>query len=432
MTLIRPIASRIRDDAKPGSVGPHPVDRELGGRFFEARLRAWRGALLVAAVLLAVQLPLELRREAWQLTTGLRVAWVLALLAAVPLVDPNHPRRSRAVAYGIGALSGCFAAGIVAASGGPFDPRFGYLLAFPLVVAVLAPDVPWAAGAMGAATLLGGLAILVGRVDAWFVGEWALLSAMATGLAVFGTYASRRLFVDEVRWRVAHEQATVQYAEVERLAAVGRLAAAVTHHVGSPLAVVKANLQFLLATPGVAALDPEAIVAIQESLESSDRVARILRALRAVAREPEPRVVVEVADLVLEAIEATGATGRRLEFKLDLATGPMRVRVGRRGVVLALVELLEEATRRAPQGRPVTAAAAESGGFIVLVLECDRAVGAGTPPEEDLAAELAVTKELLERSGAVLGVSSGAGTLGFTIRIPAEPPNARAGEMAPG
>jgi len=382
----------------------------FGQLFFEQRILAWRTALGIAALLLAVQLPFELRYPGWRVSATLRIVWVGLLLAAIPGVHPRRPRIARAVAYAAGVVSGVFASGIVAASSGPSGPRFGYLLAFPLVVAVLAPDVPWAAGAMGFTCLLGGLWMLVGRVDPWVVAEWAVLSLMASALAIFGTTTSRRLFGEELRWRTAHEEASRKLAEAERLAAVGRLAAAVTHQVGSPLSVVKANLQFLLATPGAAALDPEAGEALRESVACSDRVARILADLRGLTREVEPAAPIDLAALVAEAIERAGVAAWT-SLRLDLSPG-VQVMAGRRGLLLGLVALLGEGG--AAREHPVVIEAARSGGTLELRLRGGSPRAGG---DEALAAELAVVQELLVRSGVALSLEDGGRVV--TLRLEA-------------
>jgi len=280
-----PTVEGEKADGPGGGPGPPPAP------FLAQRIGAWRRALVIAAALLAVQIPMELHYPGWRLSLPIRLGWVAFLLLAIAFIRPDRPRLARASAYAVGMVSGVFASALVAASGGATGPRFGFMLAFPLVVAVLAPDVPWSAGAMGVVTLLGGLLMLgaASPRDPWFMGEWAALSLMATGLAVIGAASSRRLYRAETRARSERAEALLRLAEAERSAAVGRLAADVAHRVGNPLAAVKANAQFLSECPGAAALDPDAARAIAESVESIDRVAEILAELRNLAEVSQPR-----------------------------------------------------------------------------------------------------------------------------------------------
>ena len=406
---------------------------------FEERVKTWRRAFLAAAVLVAVQLPIEFHYEAWAVSLPLRLAWVALLLACVPWVRPDRPRLANGLAHLGGFGSGLLASGIIAVTGGSHGPRFGFLLAFPLVVLVMAPDLPWAAGAMGIATTLGGFIIMVrDQQDGWFISEWGILSVTATGLAVLGTLASRRLGSSELRVRAAHAEAVVKLAEAERAASVGRLASAVAHRVSNPLSVVKANLWFLLSSRDARDLDPDAAEMLRESVASVERVARVLTELRALeGSKLETPIRCELTEVATEAVsllpEREPAVGIQIEFPTDLPS----VLVGRQGLLLSMMAVLSNATdsalARDRSDTPTIRVSGRHEGDLVEIRIADRVASGETTPraatspvaslnaaDHRYAADLAIAREILGRSGGNLDVaatSTGATVVRIRLRV---------------
>lgn len=400
----------------------------------EERIRAWRRALLVGAVLVALQLPLEFHYAGWAVSFPLRIAWVMLLLACVLLVDPGRPRLVKGLAHAAGLGSGLLASGIIAATGSSHGPRFGFLLAFPLVVLVLAPDLPWAAGATGLATTLGGLVLMVrDQQDVWFISEWGILSVTATGLAILGTLASRRLRSGERRARAAHAVTASKLAEAERAVVVGRLASAVAHRVSNPLSVVKANLWFLLTSRDARDLDPDAVEMLRESAWAVERVVRVLAELRALARnEPEAPMRCDVAEAIQQSASSLAAGGLEVDVDPEFPSDLPSVWVGPQGLILSLVAVLADAAASA-SGRersstPLVRITGRQDGDFVELLVAERATFGATMPlgpplpptssgaaEQRYAADLAIAREILERSGGSLDVD--ASSTGTTVRI---------------
>lgn len=408
-----------------------------GTAFFERRLGAWRRALVVGAVLLAVQLPMELHYDGWATSVPLRVAWVALLVVATLLIRSDHPRLTRLVAYAVGLTSGVLASAIVAVTGGSRGPRFSYLLAFPLVLAVLLPDVPWAVAAMGVGTLTGGVLILSREQDAWFIAEWAALSAVATGLALYGTLASRKLLRSEIGLQTAHAEVLVRLAGAERASAVGRMAAAVAHHVSNPLSVVKANAAFLQRSLTGGSLDPEVEQALEETVECTDRIARLLAVLRGLApAKPEPPTQCTLDTMVEEAARLASVRPGDAEILLEPALPP--VWVGQRGLLVALVGLLSEASRAAAARRgdgsaPLLVSVKKEADHVALsIVERPSAHQPALPEAsrgEAIATNLALFRELVERSGASFRSSAKPGG-GAELEIRAPIASGPAGESA--
>lgn len=313
--------------------------------YFESRLKDWRSAVRVGALLLAVQVPMDWLYPSPLLTVAVRAAWAGLLLAAPFLLRAEHPRLARATAYTVGLVSGIGGAAIVALSGGSSGPRFGFLVGYPLVILVLAPDLPWTAALMGVGTLTGGIAILLreGR-GAWFVLDWITLSVMATLLAVQGTLAFRRLWRSQLRAREEREEAVEQ---ARRFAASGRIAASVAHRMNNPLAVVKASAQFLLAAPGVRALDPDAVEALEDSVRQVDRTAFLVEALRVLGAPPQPAPI-DVRAAARQALLAASRLSSRIAVdSADVSESPVALADERR-TVTALTGILLDVTEAAP------------------------------------------------------------------------------------
>lgn len=117
--------------------------------------------------------------------------------------------------------------------------------------------------------------------------------AVAVGFALFGTVSVRRVRRAEIalaqeRARALEALATSERhrAEAEALAAVGSRASRVAHDLSNPLAVVRANLEWLKAAADagrLAADGAEAREVIRETGQAVERLASTVRELRATA-----------------------------------------------------------------------------------------------------------------------------------------------------
>ena len=193
---------------------------------------------------------------------------------------------------------GASAAGVV--------PTMGGLLGFAVLVAVL--TVPfgryvarWRAGQPGAgahALGLGGLAVAgaFDALDSVWIRTWLHLAPVAlVGTVIVVGWSLARRFVDGANEREAlttHldamvEQRTAELAgakegleRFDRFAVLGRLSAAVAHEINNPAAAVAANLGYMrdvLKSDGT--VPPDAVEVIADTLESIQRIARIVQQL---------------------------------------------------------------------------------------------------------------------------------------------------------
>jgi C4-dicarboxylate-specific signal transduction histidine kinase len=68
-------------------------------------------------------------------------------------------------------------------------------------------------------------------------------------------------------------------AQAERLAAIGRLSAGVAHEINNPSAAVVSNLSYLKTSLRSGDVPDDAVDALEDSLTSMDKIARIVRQL---------------------------------------------------------------------------------------------------------------------------------------------------------
>jgi signal transduction histidine kinase len=164
------------------------------------------------------------------------------------------------------------------------------------------------------------------------------------------------------------------------------LLAMVSHELRTPLTTVVGALRLLSAGPP---LGPEER---QEMLEMADRQARRLRALieqlllaaqsdngrAAFLSTAAERVEVDAADLLAEAASEAraGPCGDRVRLRCDRS---LPVRLAPDAVLQILGNLVDNACKYGPEGRPVWLVGERDGPQAVLAVEDD---GAGVPPAE--------------------------------------------------
>ncbi len=358
----------------------------------QTRFKWWRRGILLGALALLVQVPVDLHYAEGPLLAGMRLVWCALLLGGALLLDPASHRRSLAVLHVLAAISAAFATTIVALGGGTASPRYGFLMTFPLLVFVLVPDLPWVAAIVGLGTVLGGAAMLLneGR-DGWWLAEWAIMTGAATAFAVGGAVAFRRTLLAEVSAERARADVLAQLAEsekrrgqVERLALAGRIAAGVAHEINNPLSFVKANLRFIREKVRDGGPDLEECREVaDETLQGVDRIAQIVTDLRGLAREGVEVVgPCDVEALAREALRLASGRLAAVQVRVTFEPGLPQAVASPRLLVQALVNLLANAADatgpQPPERRWVSLTAVREGERVKVAVEDG---GPGLPPE---------------------------------------------------
>jgi len=126
---------------------------------------------------------------------GLRVFWAsLCLLTAALLPRLSVLQRSPLFIV-LGALSSICFAGSAYLTGGAQSPLFHWILAMPLVMAVVLQEYPVATGAAALATLVCGVAILLGAgSDVAYTVQWLIQASGMSGLAIYASVTYWKMF----------------------------------------------------------------------------------------------------------------------------------------------------------------------------------------------------------------------------------------------
>lgn len=146
-------------------------------------------------------------------------------------------------------------------------------------------------------------------------------------------------------------------AQAERLAAIGRLSAGVAHEINNPSAAVVSNLSYLKNSLGNGDLPDDAADALEDSLTSMGKIARIVRQLldtgRVAASDTSVRSTFDVALAVENACHtARAALERPVALKLELAA---IFGVGDQLMVeQVLVNLIVNGAQAVPESREAT------------------------------------------------------------------------------
>ncbi|MFL5261431.1 MAG: PAS domain-containing protein, partial [Anaeromyxobacteraceae bacterium] len=165
-------------------------------------------------------------------------------------------------------------------------------------------------------------------------------------------------FLGYVMDATERRQLEARMMEMDRMIAVGTLAVGVAHEINNPLAYVIGNLQWAsdaLATSPAGApgtLD-EVRRALAEAFDGADRVRRIVRDLKALARaDATARTPVQLGPVIEAAVSISWSEiHHRARLVRDLApTPPALANEGK--IAQVLVNLLVNAAQAIPEGHP--------------------------------------------------------------------------------
>jgi len=164
-------------------------------------------------------------------------------------------------------------------------------------------------------------------------------------------------------------------------AAQRQFVADASHELRNPLAIIRTNVDVALADPRADPEDLRHTIAVVQ--RASDRMARLVDDLLALARRQEPTVEHEPVDLGAAVAEASDdfvvpAAARRIV--LDRAIAPGVVVTGDRDALKrAVANLLENAVRLAPVGSRIRLATGSEGGRAWIAVADE---GPGIAPED--------------------------------------------------
>ena len=144
-------------------------------------------------------------------------------------------------------------------------------------------------------------------------------------------------------------QTQARVARSERLASLGRIAAAAAHEINNPLSYVTNNLEYLQQQ--AFAKEPEPASALAEALDGVRRIQRIVADLKVYARPSEEAIEsVDVESALATAVKmAEGRTRSKARVLLELGQVP-RVIGSESRLVQVFLNLLVNAAQAMPEG----------------------------------------------------------------------------------
>jgi signal transduction histidine kinase len=378
-----------------------------------------------------------LQRFSWPVF-GVRLTWTV-LIAASALVLPRVSERGeRWLMTALAVSSSAFFGVLTWMTGGFGSPLFHWILAMPLVIAVVLQEHPSATAAAAVTTIASGLLLAVlGKQSAAICVEWAVQAIGMSALAVYASASYRRLRRREQALReaglLADERARSSDAAVH---ARDEFLSIASHELKTPLTVLTLQVQRLLRRPERAG-DP-VLGAIEHQV---DRLSELVETLLDVSR-------ITVGRLSLEPTEGDiAATIRQVASRYT----PMAERQGCQLVVDAdhslpgvfdparfeqvLSNLLSNAIKFGP-GQPIEIGAQPAGGLVRITV---RDHGLGIPAADQrriferfergssdhnyggLGLGLWISRRIVEQMGGRIELTSRPGQgATFTIELPLE------------
>jgi signal transduction histidine kinase len=211
----------------------------------------------------------------------------------------------------------------------------------------------------------------------------------------------------------------------ERMASVGQLVASVAHEINNPLAYVKGNVEFIAGElrRRRSSADAPLLEALDDSSVGIDRVAVIVRDLRALSRvDDERRARVDVIDVLESALHmATNQISHRARIVRSFgAVQPVMANEGRLAqVFLNLLVNASQAIREGCVGDNEVSVITRTSGAGTVCVEI-RDTGTGIAPEhlERIFDPFFTTKPLGDGTGLGLSICKGiVEKLGGSIRV---------------
>ncbi len=247
--------------------------------------------------------------------------------------------------------------------------------------------------------------------------------------------------LDSVRRVLDHqavEQKRASLMVLERMAALGTLAAGIAHEINNPLAYVIANMGLVreelrrLTDPSMTADTRQAVAdeidgMLNEALDGAGRIEKIVRDLRVVSHveDPPPLTMVNINDLLESTLSvAASAINPRARVVRALGTPPLvlgnQARLGQ-----VFLNLLVNAAQAIPEGAKngqikITTKTGDSGEALIFI--SDNGVGIRPEIRARIFVPFFTTKPTGDGSGLGLSVCHGTVTsMGGTIAVESQP-----------
>jgi signal transduction histidine kinase/ActR/RegA family two-component response regulator len=289
------------------------------------------------------------------------------------------------------------------------------------------------------------------NVEAMSAAAKAETAAEERAAAAADAAEQARRHVEELSHYIAEqERIREQYAQIEKLSALGELASGVAHDFNNTLAGILGRAQLLLSTK-----DPERVESgLQLIIKTAKDGAKTIKRIQDFARQRRDHDFhpVRVDQLLLDVREITRprwksraeSEGVHIALELQLGSDDARVMGDESELREVLVNMVFNAVDAMPQGGTLTLSSRESGGSVEVAVT-DNGEGMGeevrsrvfdpfftTKGKAGMGLGLAVSYGIIRRHEGQVEVESEAGRgTTFRIKLPSARPSARAEEETP-
>jgi signal transduction histidine kinase len=279
------------------------VERAAGARASKARERI----LAVCAVLILLFAPSDvyaLGRFAWG-PLLIRIEWTVTIFVTILALRKAEPHGARVILTALVMLSTALYGALAMLTGGLESPLFHWILALPIVMALVLPDLPGAVVGCGFVLALCGSAMLgAASESATSVLRWVAQVVVVTSLVFVVSATYRRLRMREQRPADTHDVAAARLRASEAaVAARDEFLAVAAHELRTPLTSMLLHIEAIERTlPNESGTASEANLPVPPSDQK-----RIL----AVARQAR-----RLSGLIDSMLDVSKMTGGHLSLEL--------------------------------------------------------------------------------------------------------------------
>jgi signal transduction histidine kinase len=403
-------------------------------------LREKQRIILVCApvtMLFAFADALALRHFSW-VVFGVRSLWAaLIVVTALLLTRLQGSAAQRWLLIGLAVASSAFFALLAWMTGGFASPLFHWILAMPLVIAVVLQDYPVATVAAAITTLASGIVIVLasGQPVAIAV-EWAIEAAGMSALAVYASTTYRRLRAREQALReaglLAEERARSHQATVQ---ARDQFLSIASHELKTPLTALVLQVEGLLrrSSPDLTARQ----LAVIE--RQADRLTELVDTLLDLSRISLGRLDVQPAEadyvaVVRQVVQRYASMAERHGCPLSLEAGAELPGVFDAARIEQVLSNLLGNALKFGRGKPITISVTTDGEHVRITV---RDEGIGIPLIDQrrifdrferaasdrhyggLGLGLWISRQIVEQMGGQISVRSEPGRgAAFTVALP--------------
>ncbi len=365
---------------------------------------------------------------------GVRLLWTAQIAVTGLLLGRIPPLAERRLTLLLAVSSSLFFALLTWLTGGFASPLFHWILAMPLVIAVVLQEYPRATSAAAVATLASGLAIVIASGQPPSIAaQWLVQAAGMSALAVYASVAYRRLRFREQALREAGAVAAERVrASEEAVRLRDDFLSVAAHELRTPLTTVRLQTERLLRRPG----DSEPVAALHRQVERLNHlVDTLLDMSRLASGRPELQPApTPLRALLLQLIGRYGPVAAHQGCTIELEPGEdLSAQADRSALEQVLTNLLTNATKYGRE-RPVLVSVRRAGARVRIVVR-DQGIGIAVEDQRrifgrferaaasssygGLGLGLWISKRLVDEMGGSIAVESspGAGAT-FTVELP--------------